>query len=121
MASDSEDGYRSRKCGPEGDRFDSIAPDGDGVPVFALDDETIRGLSTVAGRDHVGFEPEEVLVAGRFVPPLLKSLGDELYTHDAEAAQEALRHQSIETTHKSHRDRDGERVRERAQEILNGE
>ena len=50
-----------------------------------------------------------------------RGLGDELYTHDAEAAQEALRHQSIETTHKSYRDRDGERVRERAQEILDGE
>ena len=39
-----------------------------------------------------------------------RGLGNELYTHDTEAAQEALRHQSIETTHKSYRDRDGERA-----------
>jgi hypothetical protein len=45
------------------------------------------------------------------------ALGTNSTTHDAEAAQEALRHQSIETIHKSYRDRDSER----AQEILNGE
>ncbi|WP_321167095.1 hypothetical protein [Halorubrum sp. ASP121] len=48
------------------------------MPVFTLDDEEIVRVTTelTPAGDHVGFEPETVLVAGRLVPPLLECLGD---------------------------------------------
>ncbi|TKX48549.1 hypothetical protein EXE41_01340 [Halorubrum sp. SD690R] len=48
------------------------------MPVFTLDDEEIVRITTelVPAGDHVGFEPETVLVAGCSIPPLLECLGD---------------------------------------------
>lgn len=47
-----------------------------------------------------------------------RGLGDELYDASAELAQEVLRHRSIETTHRSYRDDDVERLRAAAEDAL---
>jgi len=49
-----------------------------------------------------------------------RGLGDELYDTSAELAQEVLRHQSIETTHANYRDEDMARLREAAEDALDG-
>ncbi|ESP90051.1 tyrosine-type recombinase/integrase [Candidatus Halobonum tyrrellensis] len=47
-----------------------------------------------------------------------RGLGDELYDVSAELAQEVLRHESVETTHRSYRDEDVERLRDAAEDAL---
>ncbi|WP_277556124.1 tyrosine-type recombinase/integrase [Halobaculum limi] len=47
-----------------------------------------------------------------------RGLGDTLYDMSAELAQEVLRHQSVETTHRSYRDDDVERLRRAAEDAL---
>jgi integrase len=58
----------------------------------------------------------DVNIEGEYLKPHggRRALGSELYDTDAELAQETLRHESIETTNKSYRDKQAE---ERARKI----
>ncbi|WP_435064206.1 tyrosine-type recombinase/integrase [Halobaculum sp. EA56] len=49
-----------------------------------------------------------------------RGLGDELYDTSAELAQEVLRHRSVETTHRSYRDEDLARLRDAAEDAIDG-
>lgn len=49
-----------------------------------------------------------------------RGLGDQLYDTSAELAQEVLRHRSVETTHRSYRDDDVARLRDAAEDALDG-
>lgn len=49
-----------------------------------------------------------------------RGLGDELYLANPATAQDQLRHQSVETTHKSYRDRQTDRTTRDAQDIIDG-
>lgn len=85
-------------------------------------DVTPPSLSTSGGRTVLRRLSEEsgISEGGQHLLPhgARRGLGDELYDESAELAQEMLRHQSIETTHDSYRDRNNERMRREAERAL---
>ncbi|MFC7098996.1 tyrosine-type recombinase/integrase [Halobaculum marinum] len=74
-----------------------------------------RLLKTFSAESGVHEEGDPLLPHGA-----RRGLGDELYDTSAELAQEVLRHRSVETTHRSYRDDDVERLRDAAEDALDG-
>jgi integrase len=62
----------------------------------------------------------DVDINGEYLKPHggRRGLGSDLYAHDAELAQELLRHESIETTHESYREQNVVKRRERLERAL---
>jgi len=65
-------------------------------------------------------ETAEIDIDGEYLKPHggRRGFGSELYAHDAELAQETLRHESIETTHESYREQNVIDRRERLETVL---
>lgn len=65
-------------------------------------------------------EEADVSVDGEYLKPHggRRLLGDELYASSATLSQETLRHQSVETTHSSYRDRHVDEQREQIESVL---
>lgn len=65
-------------------------------------------------------ESAEIHIDGEYLKPHggRRGFGSDLYARDAELAQEALRHESIETTHESYREQNVLERRERLKQVL---
>ncbi|MFC7138131.1 tyrosine-type recombinase/integrase [Halobaculum litoreum] len=74
-----------------------------------------RVLKTVSAESGVTEDGEPLLPHGA-----RRGLGDQLYDTSAELAQEVLRHRSVETTHRSYRDDGVGRLRDAAEDALDG-
>lgn len=63
----------------------------------------------------------EIDIDGEYLKPHggRRGLGNRLYEEQAELAQETLRHQSIETTHRAYREQQSEKRREKVDDVLN--
>jgi integrase len=65
----------------------------------------------------------DVAVDGEYLKPHggRRGLGDRLYNEQAELAQDALRHKSVETTHRAYREERVARTRKRVDEVIDAE
>ncbi|WP_254547136.1 tyrosine-type recombinase/integrase [Halomarina pelagica] len=82
---------------------------------------SVRGARTVMNRLC---EAADLTIDGDYLKPhgARRGLGHQLYTEgQAELAQEALRHQSVETTHQAYHDVQAEETARRVDDILNGQ
>lgn len=83
-----------------------------GVPLSVTVDGLRRTLASLCeGADYQFDEPLKPHGARRI-------FGDQLYQEQTELAQDALRHQSIETTHKAYSEERVRRIKERGDELL---
>jgi site-specific recombinase XerD len=86
---------------------------------------TPRAISLQGARSMMQSRCEQagVDVDGEYLKPHggRRGLGHELYSEQAELAQEVLRHESVTTTHESYRDVQAERLREDAEAVLYGD
>jgi site-specific recombinase XerD len=84
-----------------------------------------RAISLQGARSMMRRRCEDagVDVDGEYLKPHggRRGLGHELYSEQAELAQEVLRHESVTTTHESYRDVQAEQLREDAEAVLYGD
>lgn len=100
--------------------------DADGPLSLARDRAvTPRAISLQGARSMMRRRCENagVDVDGEYLKPHggRRGLGHELYSEQAELAQEVLRHESVTTTHESYRDVQAEQLREDAEAVLYGD
>jgi site-specific recombinase XerC len=96
-------------------------------PLALARDQTVtpRAISLQGARSMMQSRCEQagVDVDGEYLKPHggRRGLGHELYSEQAELAQEVLRHESVTTTHESYRDVQAEQLREDAEAVLYGD
>jgi site-specific recombinase XerD len=102
-------------------RLDADGP----LAVAREEDVTPRAISLQGARSMMRRRSEaaDLDIDGEYLKPHggRRGLGHELYSEQAELAQEVLRHESVTTTHESYRDVKAEQLREDAEDVLYGD
>lgn len=111
--------------GWETDRIDRRLDDAPVAAVVREEAITPPALTVAGGRNLMQrlCAAADLDIEGEYLKPHggRRGLGHQIYEESAELAQEALRHQSVETTHESYREVNVEETRRRVEAILDGD
>lgn len=104
--------------------IEAMLAENDPLDVCRADNVSPRALSVRSARTAMErlCDRADVAVDGEYLKPHggRRGLGDRLYDEQAELAQDALRHKSVETTHRAYREERVARTRRRVDEVIDG-